>query len=810
MKVFSSYILLLPKLYYFCSQLNKSMNKNNQKYKYALITIILLFSFICGLNYKQWHVTNNMTTKHISLIYSTAKDEIGHGNIEECLRKEFKNQGIEVIFDKFYFGCSHSDRTEETGCIEKYLELLKNKSINLILPIGDQATHALLSTHHRLLSSIPVVACNVHFPNEKLIAEYDLQKVYVLRDTPDLKRNMDFIKTLHPHTDLEIFYNIDMTAMGRKSFDMLTHVIERNNVNFLGYQKEFTQESDYEKLWEMIEYFNLMPGTTNDSLAINKLTVSLCPFRYIKGASLLIMLERSRRIQEDQVFLLDKFDMMAIPIVNALNIPSFSCIREGFNEKAKIVGGYMATEEISAKAAADLSARLLNKEKIGMPKIRDLEKEYVLDWTYFSEYAGHMHNIPKNVHILNYPFYDRYQEEFYLLGTLFVLAFISISIILLRIHRRSLIEHKNLQMLEEVQKRLSLSMNGGQITLWNIQDGIIEFDDNYAHSMGLEQQKFTKDDFRTYIHPDDISLLSSFYETLHKSPNMQIQRIRFCFDKEEKNYQWFELRCSSLKDAQGKIMMAGIMQNIQRQIEREDQLILAKQIAEKAELKQSFLNNMSHEIRTPLNAIVGFTNLLVGEEADKLDPEEKATMLELVNHNNDLLLKLINDVLEMSRMDSGITSFEMEICNLTEVVKEIYMTHQKVIQPSLDFYLELDESVSLPVNIDRLRFVQVISNFLNNANKFTKKGEITLGCKLDETYHEACVYVKDTGKGIDEKDLLMIFDRFYKIDEFEQGSGLGLSICKVIIERLRGRIEVQSEVDKGSCFTVILSLASTI
>lgn len=138
------------------------------------------------------------------------------------------------------------------------------------------------------------------------------------------------------------------------------------------------------------------------------------------------------------------------------------------------------------------------------------------------------------------------------------------------------------------------------------------------------------------------------------------------------------------------------------------------------------------------------------------------------------------------------------------------MTHQGLIQTSLNFYLELDESVSLPVNTDRLRFTQVISNLLNNANKFTSKGEIILGCKLDKTHHEVRVYVKDTGKGIDEKELLMIFDRFYKINEFEQGSGLGLSICKVIIERLGGRIEVQSEVDKGSCFTVILSLANAI
>ena len=106
-------MLFLPKLCYFCSQLNNTMNKNNLKHKYISVSIILLFAFICGLNYKQWHVTNNMTTKHLSLIYSTAKDEIGHGNIEECLQKEFKNQGIKVIFDKFYLGCSHSNRTEE-------------------------------------------------------------------------------------------------------------------------------------------------------------------------------------------------------------------------------------------------------------------------------------------------------------------------------------------------------------------------------------------------------------------------------------------------------------------------------------------------------------------------------------------------------------------------------------------------------------------------------------------------------------------------------------------------------------------------
>lgn len=786
------------------------MDKAYFKPKYVLIFILSLFVFIGGLNYKHWLVTNKLTPKRISLIYSMAKNDIGNKKLEKLLYEEFRQQGIEPIFDKFYVDCAKLNEKEEVEHARKYLDLLESKSTDLILIMGDQATYSFLSTRHRLLSSIPVVACNVRFPNEELIEEYDLKKVYVLRDSPDLKRNIDFIKALYPHNDMEIIYNIDFTYLGHKSFDKLSKVVDRQSVRVLGYQKAFVQESDYEHLTEMIEYFNLTPGLVNDHVKRNGLTISLCPFRYIRGASLLVMLEQSKREQKNQAFLLDKLDMMAIPIVTALNIPSFSCIREGFGENAKIVGGYMATEGISAKATADLATRLLKKEKTGMPKIRDLEKEYVLDWTYFSEYAGDISNVPKDVHIINYPFYDRYRKELYILGGLFVLSFILVTISLLRTHRRSLIERRNLQMLQEVHKRLSLSVDGGKISLWNIQEGVLEFDDNYTQLVGLEQRRFTKEDMIQYTHPDDVQLLSSFYETLHQSPGMQIQRIRFCFGKEGADYEWYELRCSSLKDARGEIMLAGTMQNIQKLVEHEHQLILAKQIAEKAELKQSFLNNMSHEIRTPLNAIVGFTNLLIAEGADEIEPEEKATMLEIINTNNELLLKLVNDVLEISRLDSGNLSFDIKECDITKIVKEIYMTYQTLIQPSLNFLLELDETVSLPANIDSLRFTQVISNFLNNANKFTKEGTITLGGKIDKEHREVCVYVKDTGKGIDDKELMMIFDRFYKTDEFEQGSGLGLSISKVIIERLAGRIEVDSEVGKGSCFSVVLSLASTI
>ena len=237
------------------------------------------------------------------------------------------------------------------------------------------------------------------------------------------------------------------------------------------------------------------------------------------------------------------------------------------------------------------------------------------------------------------------------------------------------------------------------------------------------------------------------------------------------------------------------LKNVQRllTIEKEHSISAEK-------LKSAFIANMSHEVRTPLNAIVGFTNLLIGEGADEIEPEEKAAMIEIVNNNNELLLKLVNDVLEISRLDSGNLSFDIKEHNITKIIKEIYVTYQTLIQSSLCFILELDETVSLPVNIDCFRFTQVISNFLNNANKFTKEGTITLGCRIYKEHQEVCVYVKDTGKGIDDKELMMIFDRFYKTDEFEQGSGLGLSICQMIIDRLGGTIGVESEENKGSTF----------
>lgn len=250
-------------------------------------------------------------------------------------------------------------------------------------------------------------------------------------------------------------------------------------------------------------------------------------------------------------------------------------------------------------------------------------------------------------------------------------------------------------------------------------------------------------------------------------------------------------------------------------IEEKEQLVksqyelkLAKDKAEetrdmalKVERKESFFANISHEIRTPLNAIVGFSNLLASD--DDLSKEEQNLFLCVINQNCDQLLKLVNDVLDLSRMESGKLSFSIDLYNLTDIINEVYMTHQMMIPKGVDFLITVPE---LPVVMytDKMRLKQVITNFISNAQKFTVTGHIRIGYEFDASSNTITLFVEDTGKGIPEEYQKKIFERFCKQDDFDKGTGLGLSISTVIAEKLGGHLTLTSEVDKGSCFAIVL------
>lgn len=345
---------------------------------------------------------------------------------------------------------------------------------------------------------------------------------------------------------------------------------------------------------------------------------------------------------------------------------------------------------------------------------------------------------------------------------------------------------------------MSLAIEGGMTYAWRLDKGCFVFEDAFWASQGLNPRQLSFKEFMSFIHPDHWEGVKFNWRNL-KSAHKKIVQELCNFDG--KGYQWWEFRYTTKQLSGGEYKTAGLLLNIQDIKDREEELEAARLLAEKAELKQSFLANMSHEIRTPLNSIVGFANILALE--DGLSSVEREEYIGTINKNSELLLKLINDILELSRIESGYMSFSFKKCRVRELIDDIYMTHQVLIAPRLEFLKEVD-NIPLEINVDRERLIQVLTNFLNNASKFTETGYIKLGYIYLPDEGHVRIYVEDTGRGIPREEQRMIFSRFYKQNEFSQGAGLGLSICQVIIEKLGGRIELKSEVGKGSRFTVIL------
>lgn len=228
----------------------------------------------------------------------------------------------------------------------------------------------------------------------------------------------------------------------------------------------------------------------------------------------------------------------------------------------------------------------------------------------------------------------------------------------------------------------------------------------------------------------------------------------------------------------------------------ERELRRAKEVAEESNrLKSAFLANMSHEIRTPLNAIVGFSSIIAHEESE----DEKEEYLSIIEHNNALLLQLIGDILDLAKIEAGTLEYAYADVDINKMLQEIEQTSKlKLKTDSVELVVDM-ELPQLIMHTDQIRITQVITNFINNAIKFTDEGSICFGYKkIDKDL--VYFYVKDTGTGIPKDKKEMIFNRFTKLDTFEQGTGLGLSISKSIIEALGGEIGVESQEGTGSTF----------
>ena len=365
---------------------------------------------------------------------------------------------------------------------------------------------------------------------------------------------------------------------------------------------------------------------------------------------------------------------------------------------------------------------------------------------------------------------------------------------------------------EFIKKELhTLAMGDAHVYAWryNGKKDVFVFEEVFFRETGVyDNGKHTihSDVFEGMIHPEDYGNWNKQIKHIlnRKSDKLTIQ-IRIYINNK---YEWWTFNVTYINNPalSTSFTLFGLCMSIQTFKETEENLRIAKDKAEESDkLKSIFLSNMSHEIRTPLNAIVGFSNLLTSD--DNFSAEEKSIFVTTINEKCEILLTLINDILDLSRIESGLP-FNPEVCNLTLIIEETLASEKTILSPYVALKKNLPKE-PVYINADSLRLRQLIRHLINNSFKFTHDGFIEVGCSVNQNKN-LIFYVEDSGLGISLKEQKKIFERFYKTDNFSQGGGLGLSICKVIVERMGGEISVQSVRGEGSKFTVVLPYSSVI
>ena len=352
--------------------------------------------------------------------------------------------------------------------------------------------------------------------------------------------------------------------------------------------------------------------------------------------------------------------------------------------------------------------------------------------------------------------------------------------------------------IKATQKELSLSLNAGKLSSWNynIKEGLFcKFD---VHIENIEKRSLQS--IYESIHPDDRNKFMALLEVVAHKQKLPENRIKLrVLENNATDYSYSSFTYSAVEDEAGNVVVITFIQrDITEDIIYQQNLITAKNKAEEADkLKSTFLANMSHEIRTPLNAIVGFSELLT--ETD--DAEEKFEYKQLIETNSEILLKLIGDILDLSKIEVGSIDINRQKLNLCQLCDELYRSFQQRIKnPKVTLKL-INPYTKCVANFDKYRFMQIFTNFATNAIKYTPQGEIVMGYECMPG--QVRIYVKDSGIGIPEEKKKRIFSRFEKLDTFAQGTGLGLSICKAIADATGGEVGFKSKANIGSEFWYI-------
>lgn len=727
-------------------------------------------------------------TRRIALIHSFEPCYPPAAKALELLQKEFSLLGLDCDVREYYLDCDRYMEEAENLRMAGFVDDLSAWGAELIAVLDDQAAYALMACRHPLAHEIPVVFSGVNYPNISLLLQYPNITGYA--DTPDYLRTIRMIESIMGKSriclmngqvflDRKIWHALNEQCRGQ-GFAIVTST---EGAYFAG--SSYHRVRERETISPILKRQNI--DVLLDTTKIVRMTSDSIAIRH------LMWLGRG----DNTLLLYTKRDYTTKRVGMLFDNPTFQTINEGFGFADYLLGGYFTPLESQIRyMATGIKERL--EGRMPRQQVTECAKQYVLNWHVLQKYGIPLESIPAEYTVMYIPFSERYRYPILIgsiLGAVFVLTVIVLlSFSLLRERRRKREALRNLLYEHET---LCLAIEENSTYAWRLEGDSVSCDSQFCELIHHRPGRLLLDEITPYIHPDDLPAFRKNIAARHERTHHKGQ-YRCNFTGE---FQWWEFSYNTIHTPGHAPIIAGLLQNIQELKDHEQELIESRELAEQAELKQSFLNNMSHEIRTPLNAIVGFSDMLANEP--EFSNEERQEFVDIINTNTKLLLKLVGDVLELSRIESGNLSFTFQRESVCRLLDDVYQTHSLLIRPPLQFLKDFPPE-DVQVNVDPMRLTQVLTNFLNNANKFTKGGSIRLGYCCPSGMSEVHLYVEDTGIGIPHSEQKMIFERFYKRSEFSQGVGLGLSICVLIVEKMGGRIELQSEEGRGSRFTVVL------
>ena len=727
-------------------------------------------------------------TRRIALIHSFEPGYPPAAKALELLQKEFSLLGLDCDVREYYLDCDRYMEEAENLRMAGFVDDLSAWGAELIAVLDDQAAYALMACRHPLAHEIPVVFSGVNYPNISLLLQYPNITGYA--DTPDYLRTIRMIESIMGKSriclmngqvflDRKIWHALNEQCRGQ-GFAIVTST---EGAYFAG--SSYHRVRERETISPILKRQNI--DVLLDTTKIVRMTSDSIAIRH------LMWLGRG----DNTLLLYTKRDYTTKRVGMLFDNPTFQTINEGFGFADYLLGGYFTPLESQIRyMATGIKERL--EGRMPRQQVTECAKQYVLNWHVLQKYGIPLESIPAEYTVMYIPFSERYRYPILIgsiLGAVFVLTVIVLlSFSLLRERRRKREALRNLLYEHET---LCLAIEGNSTYAWRLEGDSVSCDSQFCELIHHRPGRLLLDEITPYIHPDDLPAFRKNIAARHERTHHKGQ-YRCNFTGE---FQWWEFSYNTIHTPGHAPIIAGLLQNIQELKDHEQELIESRELAEQAELKQSFLNNMSHEIRTPLNAIVDFSDMLANEP--EFSNEERQEFVDIINTNTKLLLKLVGDVLELSRIESGNLSFTFQRESVCRLLDDVYQTHSLLIRPPLQFLKDFPPE-DVQVNVDPMRLTQVLTNFLNNANKFTKEGSIRLGYCCPSGMSEVHLYVEDTGIGIPHSEQKMIFERFYKRSEFSQGVGLGLSICVLIVEKMGGRIELRSEEGRGSRFTVVL------